>query len=101
LSLIARQSKANRLQFAYEFTKSPLLQQMRARSEAGWVVVDGLDVLPEQGFEQFELFTRRIAPRSLMRREVLRTYKQGAPQDEQADIELRLRILEQKNVLDW
>ncbi|THC89545.1 hypothetical protein EYZ11_011012 [Aspergillus tanneri] len=87
------------IEFAYEPVKSPLFRQMQAKSEAGWVIVDGLDVLPEQGFAQFELFTGRIAPKRLMRMEVLRSYKQGATDDEQAYIEARLRHLQ--HVADW
>jgi shikimate 5-dehydrogenase len=47
-----------------------LLQQMISKQSKGWVIVDGLDVFIEQGRAQFELFTKRPAPKHVMRRAV-------------------------------
>lgn len=53
----------------------PLLKQVREMSDQGWIAVDGLKVLPEQGIKQFELFTARKAPGNIMRDEILKAYK--------------------------
>ena len=65
------------IDLAYKPLNTPLLKQMRRfRQETGspWVVVNGLETLPEQAIAQYEIFTGRKAPRSLMRSECHRSY---------------------------
>lgn len=47
---------------------------MRQRSSQGWIVVDGLDVLVEEGIAQFEVLTNRPAPTHVIRRAVREQY---------------------------
>ncbi|EAW07686.1 putative quinate pathway repressor protein QutR [Aspergillus clavatus NRRL 1] len=82
------------VELAYKPLVSPLMKQMRALSHRGWVALDGLNVLPEQGFAQFELFTGRRAPRRLMRRVVLQEYKEAEGQEDHHAIRSRLENLD-------
>jgi shikimate 5-dehydrogenase len=82
------------MQLAYKPLNTPIMKQMRALSHRGWVALDGLDVLPEQGFAQFELFTGRRAPRRIMRRIVLQEYQEVEGQEEQSALQSRLENLD-------
>ncbi|TPX16595.1 uncharacterized protein E0L32_012416 [Thyridium curvatum] len=58
------------IELAYNPIETPLVQQIRSLSRGDWISVHGLQVLPEQGIAQFELFTGRKAPENLMRAQV-------------------------------
>ncbi|KAH8664492.1 type I 3-dehydroquinase-domain-containing protein [Xylariales sp. PMI_506] len=62
------------IELSYAPLETPLLQQVRKFEDRGWITIDGLQVFPEQGISQFELFTGRRAPHNLMRSEVRARY---------------------------
>ncbi|KAE8443736.1 hypothetical protein EG329_001416 [Mollisiaceae sp. DMI_Dod_QoI] len=65
------------VELAYLPLDTPLLKQirrLREETKQAWVIVNGLEVLPEQAIAQFELMTGRKAPKRRMRFEVLQNY---------------------------
>ncbi|THC98791.1 hypothetical protein EYZ11_001770 [Aspergillus tanneri] len=77
-----------------ESSTGGVVVDIRSLSHRGWVALDGLDVLPEQGFAQFELFTGRRAPRRLMRTVVLQEYRGEEGQYDPSAIQSRLEHLD-------
>ena len=68
------------MDMAYNPLITPLLKQIarvRNSTSVPWVIVDGLEALPEQAIAQFELMTGRKAPRGVMRKEVLQSIRDG------------------------
>ncbi|KIM92599.1 hypothetical protein OIDMADRAFT_139391 [Oidiodendron maius Zn] len=66
------------IEMAYWPLNTPFLRAVRnLRKQTGqrWVIVDGLEILPEQGIAQFEWLTGRKAPRRQMRIEVEHSYQ--------------------------
>ena len=82
------------IELAYRTLNTPLMKQVRAQAAGAWICLDGLDLLPEQGFGQFELFTGKRAPRRVMREEVLRAWTDDQGQSDPGMVQTRLEAID-------
>ncbi|GAM82487.1 hypothetical protein ANO11243_004670 [Dothideomycetidae sp. 11243] len=63
------------IELTYKPLVTALVRQVIEQASRGWCIMTGLDMLPEQAFAQFELFTGRRAPRHVMRAEILKDFQ--------------------------
>lgn len=84
------------IELAYRNLNTPLTKQVREEASASWICLDGLDLLPEQAFAQFELFTGKRAPRRIMREEVLRCWTDEFGQSNPSMVRTRLEAMDEQ-----
>jgi pentafunctional AROM polypeptide len=63
---------------AYRPAETPLLGLARKIAGEHWSAVTGLEVLLEQGYEQFRIWTGRTCPRSPVAKHVWAKYSAGS-----------------------
>jgi pentafunctional AROM polypeptide len=61
---------------AYKPAKTPLLALTKRDERRLWKAISGVEILIEQGCKQFELWTSRRAPKSIIEEAVLRAYNE-------------------------
>jgi len=62
---------------AYHRRVTKLLALAGVKKNRGWVGVEGIELLLEQGYEQFRIFTGKWAPKTVVRKEVLAVYERN------------------------
>ncbi|KAF2855546.1 hypothetical protein T440DRAFT_385896 [Plenodomus tracheiphilus IPT5] len=84
------------IELAYRNLNTPLTKQVREEASSSWICLDGLDLLPEQAFAQFELFTGKRAPRRIMREEVLRCWTDEQGRSNPSMVRTRLEAMDKE-----
>ena len=64
------------IDMAYKREETPLLELAKAAGD-NWVTVPGLEVLLEQGYVQFEMWTGRRCPKELVAKLVREAYNKS------------------------
>lgn len=82
------------VELAYRTLNTPLMRQVREEAGRAWICLDGLDLLPEQGFAQFEMLTGKRAPRRIMREEVLRSWRDEHGESDPGMVQTRLEAID-------
>jgi len=86
------------IELAYRDLNTPLTKQVREEASAAWICLDGLDLLPEQAFAQFELFTGKRPPRRIMREEVLRCWTDEQGRSNPSMVRTRLEAMDEQGL---
>jgi pentafunctional AROM polypeptide len=68
------------VELAYQRRVTKLLALVERKKDQGWVSVEGIELLLEQGYEQFKIFTGRRAPKKVVREKVLEMYERNVAQ---------------------
>lgn len=63
------------LELSYEVRRTPLLKL--AEAAPGWVGVEGWELMLEQAYEQFKIFTGRRSPMRRVKEKVMEAYRRG------------------------
>lgn len=73
------------IQLSYKTPWTRLMQQAYDNAHRGWLCVEPLEILIEQGCAQFELFTGYAAPKKRMTECVVQQFRDACPESDRWD----------------